>query len=288
MNFPLSLGVLAVNAYPPENLTWRLGGKWFRMSFIESEQQDGVATVRLNRPDKLNSLTGEMIVSLSDLFRSFASDSSLRTVILTGRGEKAFCVGTDITELAAGDEAEALNVSQRGQILCNLIEQCPVPVIAALNGLAVGGGCELALACHIRLATANVQFSLPETRLGIMPGYGGTQRMPREVGTSRALEIMLSGREVSAADAETLGLINRVVDAAELLTEARSLAHDIARLAPLAIRACLESVRLGLELPLDEGLKVETRLFAELFATADMREGTRAFLEKRAPVFKGE
>jgi len=258
------------------------------MSFIDFKRQDGVAIVRLNRPDKLNSLTGEMILSLTDLFRSFASDPSLRAVILTGTGEKAFCVGTDINELADGDEAEALKVSQRGQTLCDLIEQCPVPVIAALNGLAVGGGCELALACHIRLATANVRFSLPETRLGIMPGYGGTQRMPREVGRSRALEIMLGGREVSAADAERLGLINRVVDAADLLTEAQTLAQDIARLAPLAIRACLESVRVGLELPLDEGLAVEARLFAELFATADMREGTRAFLEKRAAKFQGE
>lgn len=256
------------------------------MSLIDIQLHDGVATVRLNRPEKLNSLTGEMIVSLSDLFRGFASDSSLRAVILTGTGEKAFCVGTDISELDVSDKDEALNISQRGQTLCNLIEQCPVPVIAALNGLAVGGGCEVALACHIRLATANASFSLPETRLGIIPGYGGTQRMPREVGRSRALEIMLGGREVSATTAERLGLINRIVDAADLLREAESLARDIARLAPLAIRACLEAVRIGSELSLAEGLAVETRLFAELFATADMREGTRAFLEKRAPKFK--
>ena len=255
---------------------------------IDFKRRDGVAIVRLNRPEKLNSLTGEMILTLSDLFRGFASDSSLRAVILTGTGEKAFCVGTDISELADGDEAEARNISHRGQVLCDLIEQCPVPVIAALNGLAVGGGCELALACHIRIASMSVRFSLPETRLGITPGYGGTQRMPREVGRSRALEIMLSGREVSAADAERLGLINRIVESGELLTEAQSLAQDIAGLAPLAIRACLESVRVGLELPLADGLAVETRLFAELFATADMREGTRAFLEKRAPRFKGQ
>ena len=258
------------------------------MSLIELEQQGGVAVVRLNRPEKLNSLTGEMIRSLSDLFRAFASDSNLRVVILTAAGEKAFCVGTDIGELADGSEAEALNISKRGQTLCDLIERSPVPVIAAINGLAVGGGCELALACHIRLATANASFSLPETRLGIMPGYGGTQRMPREVGMSRALEIMLGGRQISSADAERLGLINRVVEATSLLQEAQSLAQDIAGLAPLAIRACLESVRVGLELPLDEGLAIEARLFAALFETADMREGTSAFLEKRKPVFRGE
>lgn len=258
------------------------------MSSIDFEQYDGVAIVTLNRPEKLNSLTREMILALSDLFREFAKDASLRVVILTGTGEKAFCVGTDISELTAGKESEGQDISKRGQTLCDLIERCPVPVIAAINGLAVGGGCELALACHIRLATTNARFSLPEAKLGIIPGYGGTQRMPRELGMSRALEIMLAGREVSAAAAERLGLINRQVDAAGLLTEAKSLAHDIAKLAPIAIRACLESVRVGLGLSLDEGLAVETRLFAELFATADMREGTRAFLKKRAPVFKGE
>ena len=258
------------------------------MSFIDFDQEDAVAIVQLNRPEKLNSLTREMILELSDLFQAFAKDPALRAVILTGAGEKAFCVGTDISELFEGNKAEALNISKRGQNLCDLIEQCPLPVIAAINGLAVGGGCELALACHIRLATANARFSLPETKLGIMPGYGGTQRMTRELGMSRALEIMLAGREVTSVDAERLGLINRVVETASLLVEAKSLAQEIVGLAPLAIRACLESVRVGLELPLDEGLAVEARLFATLFETADMREGTRAFLEKRKPMFRGE
>jgi enoyl-CoA hydratase/carnithine racemase len=176
---------------------------------------------------------------------------------------------------------------KRGQSLCDLIEQCPVPVIGAINGMAVGGGCELALACHIRIVTPTAVFSLPETKLGIMPGYGGTQRLAREIGSSRALEIMLGGRELSAADAERLGLANRIIDATDLLEAAKSLASDIAKLAPLAIRACLESVRRGLDLPLAEGLALESQLFAGLFETADMREGTRAFLEKRAPVFKG-
>jgi len=248
---------------------------------------EGVAVVWLNRPEKLNSLTREMILALSDLFKSFASRTDVRAVVLTGSGEKAFCVGTDISELAGSGEAEALHISRRGQGLCNLIEECPVPVIAAINGLAVGGGCELALACHIRLATPNARFSLPETRLGIMPGYGGTQKLTREIGSARALEIMLGGAELSAADASRVGLINRTVEASHLLDEAKQLAHNIARLAPLAIRACLESVRRGSEVSLDEGLAIEADLFAKLFATEDMREGTRAFLEKRAASFKG-
>jgi enoyl-CoA hydratase len=258
------------------------------MPLIEFQQEDSVAVVRLNRPEKLNSLTREMILTLSDLFKGFATTPTLRAVVLTGTGEKAFCVGTDITELEASNEVEALKISERGQGLCNLIDQCPVPVIAAINGLAVGGGCELALACHIRLATTNARFSLPETRLGIMPGYGGTQRLTKEIGSSRALEIMLSGAELSAADAERLGLINRTVEASSLMVEATQLASEIAKLAPLAIRACLESVRRGIELPLAEGLAVEAELFARLFETDDMREGTRAFLEKRAPVFQGK
>ncbi|HKR58992.1 MAG TPA: enoyl-CoA hydratase-related protein [Pyrinomonadaceae bacterium] len=258
------------------------------MTLVNHEQHDAVAIVTLNRPEKLNSLTREMILALSDLFRQFASATDLRVVILTGSGERAFCVGTDISELANSDQNEALNVSKRGQDLCDLIEQCPVPVIGAINGLAVGGGCELALACHMRLAAANARFSLPEIKLGIMPGYGGTQRMPREIGISRALEMMLGGRELSAGEAEKLGVINRSVDSTNLMTEARSLAAAVANLAPLAIRACLQSVRRGMELPLEQGLALEAQLFAGLFETADMREGTRAFLEKRAPVFEGK
>ena len=258
------------------------------MSFVKYEQNDAVAVVTLNRPQKLNSLTREMILSLSDLFESFATATDLRAVILTGSGDRAFCVGTDISELAETNPDESLNVSKRGQALCNLIEQCPVPVIAAINGLAVGGGCELALACHIRLATSQARFSLPEIKLGIMPGYGGTQRLSRDIGSSRALEMMLAGHELSADEAEKLGVVNRLVESNSLMTEARSLTNTISKLAPLAIRACLRSVRQGMELPLDEGLALEAQLFAELFDTADMREGTRAFLEKRAPVFEGK
>ena len=258
------------------------------MSLVIYERRDAVALVRLNRPEKFNSLTREMIVALSDLFQQFASQSDLRAVILTGTGERAFCAGTDISELDGLDEDEALQVSKRGQALCDLIENCPVPVIAAINGLAVGGGCELALACHIRVSVTAARFSLPETKLGLIPGYGGTQRLPREIGLARALEIMLARRDLSADEALKIGFVNKVTDGAGLLEEAESLSNDIAKLAPLAIRACLEAVRRGLELPLEEGLALEAQLFAGLFASADVREGTSAFLEKRTPVFKRE
>ena len=257
------------------------------MSLVVYERSDAIAIVRLNRPEKFNSLTREMIADLSDLFKQFATQSDLRAVILTGTGARAFCAGTDISELDGLDEDEALQVSKRGQALCNLIEKCPLPVIAAINGLAVGGGCELALACHIRVAVTAARFSLPETKLGIIPGYGGTQRLSREIGQARALAIMLAGRDLSADEALKIGLINKVTDADSLLAEAESLANDIAKLAPLAIRACLEAVTRGLELPLEEGLALEARLFASLFETADVREGTNAFLEKRTPVFRG-
>jgi enoyl-CoA hydratase len=177
-------------------------------------------------------------------------------------------------------------VAERGQTLCNEIENCGVPVIAAINGIAAGGGCELALACHIRIAAPNASFSLPETKLGIIPGYGGTQRLAREIGEGRALEMMLTARSVNAEEALRVGLINRITSR-DVLAEAEALAKEIASLAPLALRACLEAVTRGLALPIAEGLALETKLFASLFATGDVKEGTRAFLEKRLPVFKG-
>ena len=257
------------------------------MASVIHERRDSVALVRLNRPEKFNSLTREMILNVSDLFKQFTTQPDLRAVILTGTDDRAFCAGTDISELTELGETEALQVSKRGQALCDLIEKCQVPVIAAINGLAVGGGCELALASHIRIASRTARFSLPEAKLGIIPGYGGTQRLPREIGQARALEAMLAGRDLSAAEALKLGLVNRVTDSADLMKEAEQLAQDIAKLAPLAIRACLQAVIRGVELPLEEGLALEAELFASLFATEDAREGTNAFLEKRTPVFKG-
>jgi enoyl-CoA hydratase len=251
------------------------------------ERRHSIAIVRLNRPEKLNALSRETIAALNEAFKDFENDKELGAVILTGAGGHAFSAGTDLNELIHVSAAEAEAVAERGQQLCNEIEQSQVPVIAAINGIAAGGGCELALACHLRIATPNARFSLPETKLGLIPGYGGTQRLTRELGRARALELILTSGAINAEDALRLGLINRMVPAAELLSAAEELAREIAQLAPLAIRACLKAVIGGAELPLEEGLALEAKLFASLFATEDMREGTRAFLEKRKPVFKG-
>jgi len=255
---------------------------------IHVERRESVIIVTLNRPEKLNALSRETIAALSAAFENFESDSELRAVILTGAGDRAFSAGTDISELIHVGDDEAEKIAERGQQLCSQIEQSPVPVIAAINGIAAGGGCELALACHLRIATRNARFSLPETKLGIIPGYGGTQRMTRELGRARALELILTSGIINAEDALRLGLVNRVVPSAELSTAAEALAGEIAQLAPLAIRACLKAVVVGTELPLAEGLALEAKLFASLFATEDMREGTRAFLEKRKPNFMGK
>lgn len=255
--------------------------------FIIEERRQSFAIIRLNRPEKLNALSREMILTLSDIFTKLEGQADLRAVILTGAGDKAFSAGTDINELTRLDKDSAREVSERRQATCNRIENCAVPVIAAVNGIAAGGGCELALACHIRVASPSASFSLPETKLGIIPGYGGTQRLAREVGKGRALDIMLTGRSIGAGEALQIGLINHIATG-ELMADALALAGEIANLAPLAIRACLEAVTRGLELPLADGLKLEQKLFASLFTTEDVREGTSVFLEKRDPVFKGK
>ena len=252
------------------------------------ELRDALAVVRLNRADKLNALSRRMLDELDEAFKRIEREPGVRVVLLTGAGERAFCAGTDIRELARLDEDGALAAARRGQEVCVRIEHCRVPVIAVVNGLAAGGGCELALACHIRVASTQAQFSVPETKLGIIPAYGGTQRLARTIGTGRALEMMLTGASVSAEDARQMGLVNRVTSPEQLFIEAESLGREIAALAPLAIRACLEAVTRGMEVTLEEGLNLEAELFSQLFATADMREGTRAFLEKRAPVFQGK
>lgn len=259
------------------------------MSSILYDRRDQLAIICLNRPEKFNTLSLEMILALSDTFTNMDSQPNPRAVILTGAGDKAFCAGIDIGDPAAVTAPNSeREVAERAQTLCSQIESCGVPVIAAVNGIAAGSGCELALACHLRIAAADAQFSLPETGLGTIAASGRTQRLAREIGEGSALEMLLLSRAVSAEEALQFGLINRVAPAAELLAQAEVLAQEIARLAPLAIRACLEAVTQGNQLPLVEGLELEARLFAGLFSTDDVREGTSAFLAKRAPVFKGK
>lgn len=250
--------------------------------------QDSIAVISLERPEKLNALTAEMLSDLSRAFERIEQAREIRAVILTGAGERAFSAGTDIGELAGLDGQGALDAARRGQDVCQRIERCHVPVICAINGLASGGGFELALACHLRLASTGARFSLPETSLGVIPGYGGTQRLARVTGSGRALEMMLTGGELSADEALRIGLVNATTAPEQLLPEALRMAREIASLAPLAISACLKAVTQGLTLTLAEGLELEAELFSSLFATEDVREGTRAFLEKRQPEFKGQ
>jgi enoyl-CoA hydratase len=257
------------------------------MPLILHERTASLAIIRLNRPEKLNSLSHEMFAELSLLLRQLESETELRAVILTGAGDKAFCAGTDIVELSTNDETSAAVTSKRGQNLCDQIESFTVPVIAAINGAAAGGGCELALSCHVRFASESAVFSLPEMKLGLIPGYGGTQRLPREIGQGRALELMLTGRSLTAAEALDVGLVNQVVSG-DVVSAAVSFAEQLERLSPLSIRACLKAVTEGMKMSLEDGLALETELFSSLFATADAKEGTTAFLEKRRPVFKGK
>lgn len=264
-------------ATPPENLN----------AEIKIEDRGALLFVTLDRPAKRNALTRAMLERLRELFSSVRERAELRAVVLTGAGQEAFCAGTDIGDLAGLDEAGALETSRRGQETCDAIELCGVPVIAAVNGAAAGGGCELALACHLRVAARGATFSLPETRLGVLPAYGGTQRLARSLGSGRALAAMLAGDALAVEEALHLGVVNRVAERSQLLAEAESLAATLSAHAPLAVRACLEAVTRGARLPLDEGLALEAELFARLFTTEDVREGTRAFLEKRPPIFKG-
>jgi enoyl-CoA hydratase len=248
---------------------------------------DGLARVTLNRPDKLNALNETVIAELGDAVTRIETDPAVRGVILTGSGQKAFVAGADIAELTAQTPMEGKGRSLLGQQVFRRLERCGKPVIAAVNGFALGGGCELAMACHIRIAAEHARFGQPEVKLGIGPGYGGTARLPRLVGKGRALELLLTGAMIDAAEAYRIGLVNRVVPADKLMAEAETLLRTILENGPLAIRACLEAVDAGLETSLDQALLLEANHFGLLSATDDMREGTRAFLEKRKPLFKG-
>lgn len=260
---------------------------WTQMQIL-FETKEQVAVVTLNYPEKLNALSDEMLEALRETFERIRQMNELRCVILTGAEDKSFSVGTDIGELAKLNIEEARRISEREERVCHLIENCGVPVIAAVNGIAAGGGVSLALACHLRVASNDAEFSLPEANLGLFPAYGGTHRLARIIGLGRANELMITNKKIKADEALRIGLVNRVVDITELINEAETLANEILKLAPLAVRACLQAVLRSFDLPMDIGLKLEAKLFSELFATEDMREGTTAFLEKRKPVFQGK
>jgi enoyl-CoA hydratase len=251
------------------------------------ELRDGVAIVTINRPDKLNALNAEVIAELGELAGRVQSDSAIQGLILTGAGPKAFVAGADIGELASQGPVDGKARALAGQRVFRSLEQCGKPVVAAVNGFALGGGCELAMACHLRVASDQARFGQPEVKLGIGPGYGATVRLPRLVGRGRALELLLTGQMIDAQEAHRIGLVNRVVPADRLMAESEQLLRTILENGPLAVRACLEAVDAGLDAGLDEALLLEANLFGLLSGTADMREGTAAFAAKRKPAFKG-
>ena len=251
------------------------------------EVTDGIARVTVNRPDKLNALNGTVIAELGDAVSRIERDAGVRGVILTGAGPKAFVAGADIGELGGQTPMEGQARALAGQRMMRRLERCGKPVIAAVNGFALGGGCELAMACHLRIAGDTARFGQPEVKLGIGPGYGGTVRLPRLVGRGRALELLLTGAMIDAQEAWRIGLVNRVVPADRLMADSEQLLRTILDNGPLAVRACLELVDAGLQMSMDDALGLEATWFGLLSATADMREGTRAFLEKRAAAFTG-
>ena len=251
------------------------------------EPRGPVMVLSVNRPDRLNALSRGTLEQIGWAVRAFAKDALRGALIVTGAGEKSFVAGADIAELAALGPAEAEEHSRFGQSVMDLIERSAKPVIAAINGYALGGGCELALACHVRIASENAVLGLPEVGLGAIPGYGGTQRLPRTIGLGRAIELVVTGRRVRADEALALGLVSRVVPQAALLGEAESLALAILRNGPLAVAAALEAMREGMQLPLDAGLRLERERFGRLAASKDMHEGLRAFVDKRPADFQG-
>ena len=247
---------------------------------------DRVATITVNRPDKLNALNARVIAELGDAIDAARNDAEVGGVVLTGAG-RAFVAGADISELEHHGAIAAKNLSQHGQDVFRRFETSPKPTIAAVNGFSLGGGCELAMACHIRLASEAAKFGQPEAKLGLLPGYGGTQRLPRLVGKGRALQLLLTGEIIDAQEAYRIGLVNRVVPADQLLPAATAMMQAMLANGPLALAHCIEAVNAGYDLPLADALTLETTAFGLLAATDDKREGTRAFLEKRAPSFKG-
>jgi len=252
------------------------------------EKKNAIAYVTVNRPKVLNALTMATMEELRAAFTDIKSDNAVRVAILTGAGEKAFIAGADIGELAKHDTVSGKEYTHRGQSVLDLIENLGKPVIACLNGFTLGGGCEIAMACTMRLASDNAKLGQPEVKLGIIPGYGGTQRLPRLVGKGIAMQLVLTGEMITAQEAHRIGLVNEVTAAAELIPRAEAIAHKIIANAPLAVKYAMEAVNHGMEMTLPEGLYLEAVLFGVCCATDDKTEGTTAFLEKRPAAFKGK
>jgi enoyl-CoA hydratase len=252
------------------------------------ESADAVATITINRPKVLNALNGQTLDELRRAILAVRADDAIRCVIITGAGEKSFIAGADINELAVQTPTSGREHARTGQHILDLIENLGKPVIAAINGFALGGGCELAMACTLRVASETARLGQPEINLGIIPGYAGTQRLARLVGRGRALEMLLTGDHITAAEAHRLGLVNRVVPAADLMGEVRKLAATLAAKAPVAVRYIIDAVNKGLDMGFADAQVFEATLFGLVSSTEDMREGTRAFLEKRKAEFKGK
>jgi enoyl-CoA hydratase len=253
---------------------------------IELSVADRIATVTIDRPDKLNALNVAVFDDLTLVVDELRDRADVGGVILTGGG-RAFVAGADISELEPHGSLAAKALARRGQLVFNRLEALPKPVIAAINGFALGGGCELAMACHVRIASDAAKFGQPEVKLGLIPGYGGTQRLPRLVGKGRALQLLMTGEIIDAAEAYRIGLVNRIVPAAELMKTAQEMMKTMLANAPMALAGCIEMVNRGYDISVGDALAMEASAFGLLAATEDKREGTRAFLEKRAPAFKG-
>ncbi len=251
------------------------------------EKKGPIAYVTLNRPKVLNALNKATIAELNEVFEDARDDAAVRGVILTGAGDKAFAAGADISEMAGDTPDDAEHKTRLGQRLTLLIENLGKPVIAAVNGFALGGGCELAMACTIRLAVETAKFGQPEVTIGIIPGFGGTQRLPRLVGKGRALQLILTGDMIDADEAHRMGLVNEIVPSANLIARAQEILNKINANAPVAIKLAIDAANRGLDVSLAEGLNIEASLFAQCFATEDRKEGTVAFREKRKPKFQG-
>ena len=256
------------------------------MKFIKIDVKDYIGTITINRPEALNAMNSELIAELQKSVEECVANDEVGVIVITGSGEKAFVAGADIKAMQKMSSRQALEFSREGQEMTMVIENSPKPVIAAINGFALGGGCEIALACDIRIASENAKFSQPEVALGIIPGWGGTQRLPRLIGKGRAIEMIAGGQMIDAEEALRIGLVNHVVSLSELMEKANTLAKTILKNGPAAVGAAIKCIHKGYDEQLENALDIELNEFAELFETDEQREGTSAFVEKRKPNFR--